>query len=469
MPLVTFPKYRVLIAREVYKDLRETTMKTFFKLCPEQFIATHDITAGLTVLKNGSTVLWRHLDEFDEQTLRGLEINSALIDQAEESKEAIFLILDSRIGRWDQAEVPEHLQVEFRNKTGRDWPVHPKTGRPRVHNFFDILVNPDDMFHWVYRKFHPDSLERNPDYFFIEAETDPSMNDPETIKQMLNRDEEWVNKYFRGKWGASPAQIHFVNSMSILDPDRIEGFNEFYSAMLQKSALFRSMDHGDTAPTCCLWSASYKGVYIFYREYYAPNQLISTHRQNIHGLSNQRIMGTNNDLEVYSGDYADPSIFRKEGQKEGRFWSVADEYLTSDIDGPPIAWTPADNNEMATRNRINELLKPSSKFKHPITGETPAPGVYFIKRTTSFPFGCYNAIIQTSSQRRELIGSENGRSIYSDSRDLKVADHAYDPMRYFIAMHGVEPKKQRKAPPKNSFAYFNRILELEKQYKGPNR
>lgn len=465
--LATFPKYRSLIAREVFKDLRETTMKTFFKICPESFIYSHDVQGGVTTLKNGSTVLWKHLDEFDEKSLRGLEINSALIDQAEESKEAIFLVLDSRIGRWDQAEVPEHLLRAHKEATGKDWPRNEKTGKPRVHNFFDILVNPDDVFHWVYRRFHPESLERNPDYFFIEAETDPSMNDPNTIKEMLNRDEEWVNKYFRGKWGASPAQIHFVNSMSIIDPDKTPGFNEFLSEVLRKGALFRAMDHGDTSPTCCLWVAAYKGVYIFYREYYTPNQLISYHRESIHALSNQIIPGSNGDFEIYSGDYADPSIFRKEGQKEGRFWTVADEYLTSDLAAPPIVWMPADNNEMATRNRINELLKPTSRFRHPLTGQSPAPGIYFLKRTRDYPYGCHNAILQLSSQRRELIGSENGRSVYSDARDMSIPDHAYDPTRYFIAMHGAEPRKAKRAPGKNTFAYYNSLLNRTRL--GPNR
>lgn len=460
--LSTFPKYRSLIAREVYKDLRETTMKTFFKICPEQFIETHDVTNGITVLKNKSTVLWRHLDEFDEQSLRGLEINSGLIDQAEESHEGIFLVLDSRIGRWDQAEVPQDVQNAYTKQTGLPWPTN-RAGKPRVPNFFDILCNPDNTFHWIYRRFHPDSLERQPSYFFVEAATDESMNDPDTIKQMLNRDPEWVDKYFRGKWGASPAQIHHLNSMSIIDPTQFAAFDSFLEDMVGSSkhggraALFRSMDHGDTSPTCCLWVAAYKGVYVFYREYYTPNQLISFHRQSIHDLSGD---------EIYSGNYADPSIFRKEGNKEGRFWTVADEYLTSELAAPPITWLPADNNELATRNRINELLKPSARFRHPITGESPAPGVYFIRRGDTYPYGCHNSIVQLSSQRRELLGSENGRSVYSDDRDPKVTDHAYDPVRYFISMHGVEPRGIKRQPPPNSFAYFNRLLQ--RKGIGPN-
>ena len=146
--LSTFPKYRMLIARQYAKDLRETTMKTFFKICPEEFILSHNRQEGITTLKNKSEVLWMHLDECDEQSLRGLEINSALVDQAEEISEAIYLVLDSRIGRWDQAIVPQHLRT-------KDWPKTP-LGNWKVPTYNMVLCNPDTQFHWLYRRYHPD-------------------------------------------------------------------------------------------------------------------------------------------------------------------------------------------------------------------------------------------------------------------------------------------------------------------------
>lgn len=433
--LTTFPKYRMVIARQVLKDLRETTQKTFFKICPPSLIKRHDNQANTTELVNGSTILWMHLDAFDEQSMRGLEINSALLDQAEEIDEGIYLILDSRIGRWDQAEVPE----EYLNAN----PYWPRTdfGKPRVPNFIDCLCNPDTTFHWLYRRFHPDSLERIEDHFYIESQTDERLNDPHTIAQMKMRDPEWVQKYFYGKWGFSGAQVHSIHNESILEYDK-----DFIEELRKNAALYRILDHGDSCPTCCLWAAAYKGVYIFYREYYSVNDVISSHRSNIEALSNG---------EYYSGNYADPSIFRKASQRDGGFWSVADEYITSDIDAPAIAWSPADNNEMATRNRINELLKFSYKVKHPITGVTPSPTIYFIRRHKDYPQGCNNAITQLTAQRRVLIGSDNGRSIYSDDRERSVPDHAYDCERYFIAMHGGGPQEQMRKVPRRSFAWFN--------------
>ncbi len=64
-----FPGYISLFGRQEYKYLKSTTMKTFFKICPPEFVLHHDLQEGLTVFINGSVALWLHLDAFDEQSL----------------------------------------------------------------------------------------------------------------------------------------------------------------------------------------------------------------------------------------------------------------------------------------------------------------------------------------------------------------------------------------------------------------
>ena len=451
MMLASFPGYVSLIGRELYSDLRDTTMKTFFKICPEDFILGHNVNAGLTLLKNGSRVLWKHLDQFNEQSMRGLEINSALLDQAEEINESVFLILDSRVGRWDQALVPEVLKEAHKAKTGNPWPLTP-LNKPKVPNFFDILVNPDTSYHWVYKKFHPKSPIREPKYFWVHSKTVDKLNDPATIAQMLKRDPEWIAKYYAGEWGTSSAQIHFVDPLSMIDLTHDEA-KEFLKEIRAKATLYRAFDHGEVSPSCCLWVAFYKGVYIFYREYYAPNLVISDHRRNISDLSEN---------EQYSGNYADPSMFKKNSQKDGAFWTTADEYLTSDIKQPPIYWEPADNNEFATRNRISELLSKGDEYRHPISGQTPAPGIYFIKRSSEHNLGCSNAVEQLLAQRREKLGEDQGKTVFSDDRAKDVTDHAYDPIRYFVAMHAKGYVTVKKNIPPRSFKAFDKYDMLRR-------
>jgi len=436
----------MIIAREKYTDLKRTTMETFFKLVPWGLIDTHNTQDGWTRLKTGSLINWIHLDGVDENTLRGIEPNSILVDQAEETQEKVYDVLDARLGRWDGVVVTPEMQDYHARIFGQEWPKN-KYDKFIVPSYLMLLTNPDTEFHYIYRKYHPDSPERLEDHFYVEGAWQRSLGSEETYDQALKRDPEWVNKYVYGKWGSSESAIHFIRKESIIEPSE-----DLLELVKNKGNLFRILDHGDSAPTCCLWVAAVDGVYIFYREYYVASKIISYHRKSITELSGS---------ESYSGNYADPQIFKKTAQKQGGFWSVADEYRDSDLQAPELFWTPADNNEFATRNRINELLSPHSRFRHPITKESPAPGIYFIRATDRYPEGCKEGIKQLGAQRKKLIGTVDGKSIYSDDRDDKIIDHAYDCVRYFVAMHGTSPRKSVKKPARNSFAYFNSLLRKQ--------
>lgn len=438
--LSTFPNYRIAIARQTRADLMKTTYQTFFKICPREIIETDNKQDGVTILKNGSQIYWMHLDKVEDSTLRGLEINSVLVDQAEEIDEKADDILDARVGRWDEAIIPQALLDAF-----PDWPKNAKTGKLIAPSYKMLLCNPDTQYHFIYRKYHPDSLERRSNYFYCEGEWDAGLGSSEGYIEALKHDEEWIAKYVKGGWGVSNAQIHRVNPNSIIDynPDLL-------TWILRKGNLYRSMDHGESSPTCCLWWASIGGVYICYREYYVGNKIISDHRQAINDLSAG---------ESYTTSYADPSIFDTESKKRAGFWSISDEYITKNIPSPPIVWTPADNNEFATRNRINELLRTAERFTHPVTKEPNSPGIYFIKKSPEYEFGCFNSINQLQSQRRVLIGYFEGKAVYDDARDEKVTDHAYDPIRYFIGMHGQPLKDAQRKIPRNSMKWFKMMAK----------
>lgn len=459
--LTTFPKYRMFIARETFKDLKITTMETFFKIMPAEYVVRHNEQDGYTELVNGSTVLWLHLDGVDESTLRGLEVNSGLVDQAEEIQEKVADILNARIGRWDNAEIPQSLLDSYKETNHEEWPKNELTGKYIAPSYLMYLCNPDTQYHFLYRRFHPDSLERRKDYFFVEGEWDPKLGSREAYDEALDHDEEWVDKYVKGRWGISAAQIHRIRSLSFLEYDP-----EFIKLLRRKGSLYRVMDHGETSPTCCLWFAVYQGVFICYKEYYVPNRVISEHRQGILAYSEFIDERGQTQVETYSANYADPSIFHQESKKQGGHWSVAQEYITRDIPGKPIVWLPADNNEHATRNRINELLKPSERFKHPVTGETPAPGIYFVKKSLEYDRGCFHAINQLGAQRRVLLGYDNGKAIYCDDRDEKVTDHAYDPTRYFVAQHGTPLSVQARTPPKRSIQAYLNLRKKQKKMIG---
>lgn len=445
-----FPGYRIVIARKRYTDLKKTTMKTFFKVCPREFIESHNNQEGLTTFINGSEVLWLHLDAVDEMSLRGLEINTVIIDQGEEIEEAPYLTLDARIGRWDGCVIPEDLPFGMKRE---NFPTN-VDGKPIPPSYMIVLCNPDSETHWIWRRYHPESIEWQTKWHethgYVQRGTDPNSYSKDTYAQMMSRDPEWVSRFVEGKWGISEGAIHIVRAASILHVS-----SDWVKNLVQRSALTRSLDHGDTAATCCAWSAyTPDKQIIFYREYYVPDQIISYHRTRISELSKN---------EYYYQSVADPSIFRKAPQKNGAFWTVADEYSDRQYGDTAISWNPADNDELGTRNRINELLTPSHRYKHPLTGESPAPGLYFIAKDEQNPMGCEQLVLQTKSQKRKSIGSLNGKELFSDERDGKVVDHAYDTVRYTIALHlNPDLEVKRKYPPGSMGHYKEMMKEMRR-------
>jgi hypothetical protein len=53
-----------------------------------------------------------------------------------------------------------------------------------------------------------------------------------------------------------------------------------------------------------------------------------------------------------------------------------------------------------------------------------------VKKTQDYPLGCDQAIRQIQNQVRVKIGTDlSGRAEFSDDRDDRVPDHAYDCIR----------------------------------------
>lgn len=464
--LCTFSKYRIAICRYSTVDLKRSTMSTFFKICPPEL---YDPAKGgnradsLNYLKliNGSEVFWMHLDDADENTVRGLEVNSVIVDQAEEISENIYNHLSARVGRWDMAEVSGEMLSATPN-----WPRNAETNKPVCPAYMMILCNPDSELHWIYTRYHPESLEwidkYKEDYEMIQASsTENPTLDPAVLKDMMANDPVWVQRFVFGKWGIPGGAIHEVLPESILELGKDISY-EFIENIRRSGSLYRILDHGESSPTCCLWIAAFKEWFFVYREYYKPDALISYHRQEIASLSRWDNTLEN---ERYVNNWADPSIFHKENKKAGGYWSIAEEYVDARLNAPGIVWQPADNNELATRNRINEYLKKSPELRHPTTGEQGAPKLYFIKKVAGDTrnLGCYNAILQTKGQKREQIDTINGKPIFSDDRDEGVVDHAYDCIRYFCAMHPFYAQHQYVRAPQGSFMDLRkRLISMKK-------
>jgi hypothetical protein len=447
----TFPNNRGLIARRVWDDLRKTTMATFFKLCPDSAWSQgrRSDTEKVLRLNNGSEIIWAHLDDPEtENLIQGIEINWFLLDQCEEIEEEIFEKLLTRLGRWDKVEVPEAVIDRFMAKYDAPWPWTARTGQPIPPNYAMATCNPDTKLHWLYRRFHEDSPEHwdrifvdpkskrrrvsyhDLGYRMINMRSVDNKHLPEqNLEQLLARDKSFVDRYVMGKWGLPEGIIHTVDDKSILDPTP-----QTLSYIFTRCQYFSlSYDHGESAPSCMGWWADdVHGNVFMYREYYQGDTLILQHRRNIHDLCKTDLLGAN--PVSYSMRLADPAIFNKTMQSKGGRYSVSDEYEDRKIDPETaIFFQPGDNDELGTRNRINELLRVDSRHENPITGELGAPRLYFVRKTDNYPNGVRFTLQQLQAQRRTKVGMYLGKPLFSDERDTNIEDHGYDQLRYKIA------------------------------------
>ena len=434
-----YPESRWAIIRRVHKHLKATTQVTFDTMTPQWALKTRNDQDGTREFLNGSKVQFLGLDtEGSMGVLQGLEINGAFVDQAEEISEKVWDTIDARVGRWTKL------------------PKMP----PR---YLFATANPTDELHWLYERFSEESPQREQwkakGYECIVADSRSNKFLPQAnLDILLGKDDEFQRRFVRGEWGNPEGRIFTVNPLSYL-----EATEELIAKITQGMHLHRSLDHGDSAPTCCLWEATDGDGNVFvYREYYVPDRLVSDHRRAIAVMSGK---------EVYRSQLADPSIFHKTAQKYGGKWSISDEYSDNRVlpHNTALYWSPADNAEMPSRSRIKEYLRVDPEHLHPVTREKGSPRLFFVRRSVDYPNGCDRAILELKSQKRIKVEEAGGRDVYSDERDDTVPDHAYDALKYFVISRPSVMREPSKAPGLLTWQGYANYMKRSNQRRGGQR
>jgi phage terminase large subunit-like protein len=75
-----YPGSLGLVGAPTYPMLRDASQRMFFSLCPDVLIERHVATENRTVMRNGSEILWRSLDDPDR--VRGLNLAWFWLDEA---------------------------------------------------------------------------------------------------------------------------------------------------------------------------------------------------------------------------------------------------------------------------------------------------------------------------------------------------------------------------------------------------
>ena len=327
-----------------------------------------------------------------------MNLSGFWIDQAEEVTETAFNFL---IGR-------------FRRKTDRREGF--VTFNMEGHN-------------WIWRRFlkkkdeRGDTLQDAQDYFLVTASTlENRENLPEDyVNSLLAMPDDYVKRFVYGDWDNFAGQIFddYIPRIHLIPPFTIPPYWE----------KVRSIDHGQSNATACLWGAvDFNGNIFIYKEYEKYNDIVSHHVKTINEMS---VVQTPSGVQAEKYNYTtiDPSSYNKTKEKDGHAFSVADEYLDAGI--PTM---PGQNDVLASINRIKEFLKIDPEHLHPYLKDDDdmiikgAPRIYIFQ----------NCVMLDEELRQYKWKQALGKGSldpYKDDmpeRPVKRNDHLVDALRYLI-------------------------------------
>lgn len=388
--LSQYPGNVGLIGRMTYVELRDTTRKTFFDICPPEYYDSKQggkwaPSENYLRLTNGSEILFRHLDTVSEKELLSLNLGWFYIDQAEEVSEAIFKVLVTR------------LRLN------------------RVPNRYGFISCNPEYGNWIYNMFQKpmDEGKLHEDFHIINSRTIDNPYNPEDYMDKMRAmyDEEQLKQVAEGKWNVIENQIYkeFDYKTHV-----VKGFEtpKSWEYVL-------SVDHGMVNPTAALLGAlDHDGNIFIVDEYYAPG-VVSEHARKIHEMT------SNHEIAMW---LIDPATQAKTREKEGMPWSIIEEYEDYNL-----FFQPANNEKRAGINRVKEFLRPLDSRRHPVNKTRPAPRLYIFQH-------CVNLIAEIQQYKWKKLRSTIQRNAPEQAVDY--FDHAVDSLRYLIMSRFPPPLKR---------------------------
>jgi hypothetical protein len=181
---------RFLIARNTYRELKDTTLKTFFQWLPDGVGTMHASDFSFTIRDSGTDAefLFRSFDDAaSARSLLSLELTGVWFNEAREFPRAVFDMASGRVGRY-----PSKAQ-----------------GAPA---WFGVILdsNPSDRLHWLYRTFAQDrpagfELFMQPSGLDPAAENIGNLPGGYYERLVAGKADDWVNVYVKGQWGYTQA------------------------------------------------------------------------------------------------------------------------------------------------------------------------------------------------------------------------------------------------------------------------
>jgi len=236
-----------LIGAQTYRQLKDTTQKTFMEeVCPPQLIRSVSKSEMSVQLINGSVILFRTLD--DETKLRSLNLGWFFIDEMTTVREQVF----------------KQLKLRLRHKNMK-------------YHFGFGATNPDSPNHWVYLHFAKN--ETNGARLITTSSRENIFLPESYIKDLESiKDEDYKARFVDGMWINLEGMIYkeFQRDIHLLPND--------WQPDPKAHRFFRAMDFGYKNPFVCLFIAvdNDDRVYVF-DEIYQRERLLEDHIPEIIG------------------------------------------------------------------------------------------------------------------------------------------------------------------------------------------
>ena len=380
---MAFPGNRGILVRQNLPDLKDSTLVTFFQVCPREIIARHHLTDKIITFTNGSWFSYRGVGDADDlDKVKSIDIGWLAVDEPSEIEEATYLMLVAQL----------------------NW-VLPDGRRPAYMAF--LACNPEPG--WVKKRFID---VQAPDREFIPslAKDNPGLP-PDYIQYLLdNFPPDWVEKYVNGSWEISEGMvykefdtaIHRVSQMPDLR------FCKIYGALDPAPASI-------TAKVDIAIDANFNHFIIW--EYYRAERLLQDHAADII----DRIAYYLAQQYEYEYTLIDPASQQRTNVRsdDARLQSIKELYGEAGLNCIP-AW----NSLEGGIERVKKLLHPNPHHAHPFTGELGAPYLYVLDY-------CTNTIDEFQGWKRKI--DANAVVKYTGP------DHCIDGVRYIV--------NSRPAPP----------------------
>jgi PBSX family phage terminase large subunit len=395
---VMFPGNRGLIARRDKTDLKDTSLNTFFEVCPPELILDHNKNDRLILVRTTekpSTILYRGLgDSSDVEKSKGLDLGWFWVDEPSEIEEDSYLMLRSQL----------------------NW-VLPGGNRPPYMAL--LTSNPEPG--WVKRRFIDNMIDGG---MFVPALPRDNPHLPPGWEDELRAtyDSEWIEKYLNGSWSVAEGSVF---------PELNPTVHAIDSVDFRYMKFISGLDHATTGVTACLEVALDADENVFcLEEYYQRNRLISQHAQQIQLL-----------LDSYGEQqctWIDPSTQANTLQNKYEMFSVLEEYRRNGLIARPARRTSID----VGINLVKEYLHVNPRHRSPFTQECGSPRLFIVRKK------CPNLWREMSELRRQV--TESGRPEFIGD------DHALDCLRYILMSRPAAPQfaevDRRYQTPQDQFA-----------------